>query len=56
MSAIKKTLEYLGFVEEDDEPQTPERRNREVVETYDEPERAKEPAPVDERPPATAPR
>ena len=52
MSAIKKTLEYLGFVEEDDEPQTPERRNREVVETYDEPERAKEPAPVDERPPA----
>ncbi|MCI4010251.1 cell division protein SepF [Brevibacterium sp. ZH18] len=35
MSAIKKTLEYLGFVEEEDE--TLDRRDREVVETYDEP-------------------
>ncbi|MGO1357744.1 MAG: cell division protein SepF, partial [Brevibacterium aurantiacum] len=35
MSAIKKTLEYLGFVEEEDEPI--ERRDREVIDTYEEP-------------------
>ena len=45
MSAIKKTLEYLGFVEEEDETldrresdrRDSDRRDREVVETYDEP-------------------
>jgi len=44
MSAIKKTLEYLGFVEEEDETvdrhdtdrREPAYRDREVVETYDE--------------------
>ncbi|SMX75714.1 cell division inhibitor SepF [Brevibacterium sp. 239c] len=36
MSAIKKTLEYLGFVEEEDE-QPIERRDREVIDTYEEP-------------------
>ena len=35
MSAIKKTLEYLGFVEEEDE--TVERRDREVIDTHEEP-------------------
>lgn len=35
MSAIKKTLEYLGFVEEEDEPI--QRRDREVIDTYEEP-------------------
>ena len=35
MSAIKKTLEYLGFVEEEDE--TVERRDREVIDTYEDP-------------------
>ena len=36
MSAIKKTLEYLGFVEEEDE-QPIDRRDREVIDTYEEP-------------------
>ena len=35
MSAIKKTLEYLGFVEEEDEPI--ERRDSEVIDTYEAP-------------------
>lgn len=53
MSAIKKTLEYLGFVEEDDQPVEQQRRSREVVETFDEqpeperePVREQAPAPV----------
>ncbi len=48
MSAIKKTLEYLGFVEEDEQP-VEQRRGREVVETFDE---APEPEPVKDQAPA----
>ncbi|RBP64028.1 cell division inhibitor SepF [Brevibacterium sanguinis] len=48
MSAIKKTLEYLGFVEEDEAPV--ERRDREVVErSVDE---TPEPEPVKDQAPA----
>ncbi|GAA1626315.1 MULTISPECIES: cell division protein SepF [Brevibacterium] len=58
MSAIKKTLEYLGFVEEDDETverqtrddRREERRGREVIETFEQPEQ--EPVAREERPPA----
>ncbi|GAA1507187.1 cell division inhibitor SepF [Brevibacterium iodinum ATCC 49514] len=58
MSAIKKTLEYLGFVEEEDETtqhtdrREPARRDREVVETFDEDDQYDEPAAAEERTPA----
>lgn len=56
MSAIKKTLEYLGFVEEEDETTTqhtdrrePARRDREVVETFDDVDDSDAPAAAEER-------
>lgn len=59
MSAIKKTLEYLGFVEEEDETTTqhtdrrePVRRDREVVETFDDADEVDDRAAVEERTPA----
>ncbi|WP_209324692.1 cell division protein SepF [Brevibacterium renqingii] len=58
MSAIKKTLEYLGFVEEEDETvdrtdrREPTYREREVVEPYDEVEQYEEPEPAEDRSPA----
>ncbi|WP_169252472.1 cell division protein SepF [Brevibacterium sp. 'Marine'] len=59
MSAIKKTLEYLGFVEEEDETTTqhtdrrePARRDREVVETFDDVDDSDAPAAAEERTPA----
>ncbi len=58
MSAIKKTLEYLGFVEEEDETaqrtdrREPAHRDREVVETFDDVEQYDELAAAEERTPA----
>lgn len=53
MSAIKKTLEYLGFVEEGEEPDPREsRRQREVVEAYDDEPIADEEDDYDDAPPA----
>ena len=58
MSAIKKTLEYLGFVEEEDETtQHTDRRDtahrdREVVESFDDADEYDEPAAAEERTPA----
>src|SRR5699024_8644910 len=60
MSAIKKTLEYLGFVEEEDETvdrhdtdrREPAYRDREVVETYDEVDEQDEPEAAADQSPA----
>ncbi|UVI34633.1 cell division protein SepF [Brevibacterium spongiae] len=62
MSAIKKTLEYLGFVEEEDETfdrhdrheserREPASRDREVIESFDD-DRYAEPEAAEERTPA----
>ena len=61
MSAIKKTLEYLGFVEEDDETldryeaERPNHREREVVETYEADEPAAEEVAADREPAPVTP-